>query len=178
MLLMTSPVKLEVTDDVPPIAFATGNSHYALIDLGKLGQRPRYLGIRPGVTLTNVFTAGGSWAPKIIPVVTFLSEGGASISTVETSDVGAPPLPCETSFGCGMHTVSVAVPEAARYAVIHTDQRRLGETRSEPMVGGTGPTQGTMIRVGAVFVPVGGGDVPMSRTIRMATGKLEVFSFH
>ena len=176
-LVMTS-VAVEISDDIQPVAFVTGNSHYAVIDLGVSDRRPHYLGIRQAPALTNVYTSSGSWLPTFIPAVTFLSDSGLFISAAEQSDPVAPPVPCERALGCGMYSASVAVPVAARFAVIHTDAKRVGETSVEPMTGAAGASAGTMIKVGAAFVPVGGGNVPMSRAMRMASGKLEVFGLN
>ena len=176
--LVMPSVAVEISDDIQPVTFVTGNSHYAVIDLGAPDRRPHYLGIRQVPALTNVYTSSGSWLPTFIPVVTFLSDSGVFVSVAEQSDPVAPPVPCERTLGCGMYAASVAVPVAARFAVIHTNAKRVGETSVEPMTGATGASAGTMIKVGASFVPVGGGNVPMSRAIRMASGKLEVFGLN
>ena len=173
--LVAPEVAVEVLEDSQPVGFKTGNSHYVVIDLGEPDRIPRYLGIRQVPALTNVYTSSGSWTPTFIPAVTFLSVNGAFVSMAQASDPAGPPVPCVRAWGCGMYTVSVVVPAGTRFAVIHTDARRVGETSIEPIAGANGTTPGTMIKAGAAFVPVSGGNAPMSRAIRMASGKLEVF---
>lgn len=167
--LTASGVKIQVADSDPIAAFSTGNSHYRVLDLGAV--HPARIAVRPVWQMTNVYTGGGSWGPVFFASVTFLSADRQVLSTVAGN--GAPDriTDCGKDHNCGIGAATFAVPEGARYAVIHTAQDLVGATRSTQVPGNS---IGQTMMVGKSFVTVGAGQPVMIRTIGMSTGQVEV----
>lgn len=169
--MRSAKLKVTIAERDPVGIFSSGNSRYRILDLSSLPSRPLLLSIRSVGTATNVYAAGKSWAPVLYPAVTFLDQEKRTLSTVSEDRPANPSLSCKALLHCGFAIVTVDVPGNARFAVLHTPNRKIGETRQEALPG-QAPDQ--TYSIGGSLVTIPGGGSPALRTIGMSVGELEV----
>ncbi|MDD5332245.1 MAG: hypothetical protein PHS32_00745 [Rhodoferax sp.] len=154
----------------PVFQFPLGRSRFRTFEL------PAKL--NPGSTLVvnalgqagNVYTKDGSWAPYFHPAVTFLDNEKIATSTYTEKSPTVPPDSCVSLFRCGVALISVPIPSAAKFVVIHTPFDAVGRTRNE-LLSGVNPDQTYVINGAYVTLP---GHARKLRAIGMATGIVDV----
>jgi hypothetical protein len=161
---------VEITGSDPVYTFAQGRSRFKVLSLPSTAPG-KVLRVTAVGRSFNVYTGGKSWGPYFHPAVTFL-DGNRSVVSAEVASLGPPhPDKCGPHFGCGIVTLSVRVPDSARFVALHQPFELLGRTTEQV---GMGTVGAQTLSTGTVLIQVPGGGQPGRRVIAVESGELEV----
>ncbi len=156
VLLGDLATKVRVDESDPVFAFATGNSHTRVIDLGDPEKRPLLVTLRPARQGLSVGAV-----PVFFPAATFFD--------MQWKQVGES-LSLTTRDGDPKVELNTAVPREARYLALHTPYKMIG-AEVQVRFDGPGSSQTYMISGAAVTVP---GGPSTARAVGMSVGVIEV----
>ncbi|GAA0760738.1 hypothetical protein GCM10009107_43590 [Ideonella azotifigens] len=162
------PFSVQIPEHGPVLAFSTGNSRYAIVDLAGSGKPPQHLALASGAWPQSLLGTG-RWAPVFFPAATFADAQWRVLVTLDNTEQS--PGSCAAGASCSTRTLDVAVPIEARYLVIHTPGRLVGATEGGRPTGGVAAS--SIYRINGAFVSVGGG-LTTERTVGMSYGSVEV----